>query len=368
MIYLNAASHGVPDLAVRERIRAYLDREDEIGPAAAEIEAMDEMADVYQKAARVIGAPTKNVTLVGTTTIGWNSAVISLALSDRRVLVAPGEWSSDVAVLIRLGAIVETMPINGQGCLDLAALQNRIDDSVGAIVAPMVCSLTGERYPLEEISRLDRPDDALFIVDAAQAVGQIPVSVETLGCDVLAATTRKWLRAPRDTALLYVSDKAFAQMHANPAPRLFGIAFENGGFADHQGIRRFDPNSAFAPQRLGMGVALDLFLDDPEAFMAVPNRLAASVRDMAAEAGLTVACPEAGRPSAITTLQLSEDQFAAAMPRLKAANIAVATPSPSCEPLRLAKSVQGRFLRISPHAYNTEDEIAQVFEIIRAAA
>ena len=368
MIYLNAASHGLPDVAVRSRMRSYLDREDEIGPAAAEVEAAEEMAAAYEKAARVIDAPVANVTLVNTTTIGWNAAVCSLPLAGRRVLVAPGEWSSGVAVLLRMGARVEAMPVDGQGCLDLRALQDLIDDDVAAISSPMVCSLTGEHYPLEKVAALERPDDTLLIVDAAQAVGQIPVSVLELGCDVLAATTRKWLRGPRDTALLYVSDKAFAQMRPNPAPRLFGITFEDGVFADHEGIRRFDPSSAFAPQRLGMGTALDRFLAGREAFMERPARLAQLVRELAAQAGLTAACPEAGTPTAITTLRLNESRFEAAMSGLKAANIAVATPAPSCEPLRPADTVAGRFLRISPHAYNTEDEITQVFEIIGSAA
>ena len=368
MIYLNAASHGLPDVAVRDRMRAYLDREDEIGPAAAEIEAGAEMKEVCRKAALVIGAAASNVTLVGTTTIGWNSAVTSLPLAGRRVLIAPGAWASDAAVLARMGARVEVMPEDGQGCLDLAALQTRIDDDVAAICAPMICSLTGEHYPLEAIGALARPDTTLFIVDAAQAVGQVPVSVDVLGCDVLAATTRKWLRGPRDTALLYVSDKAFAQMRANPAPRLFGIAFQDGRFEDEAGIRRFDPNSAFAPQRLGLGVALDQFLADPEAFMRRPAQLARKVREHAEACGIATACPCAGVPSAITTLRLREPVFDAIADRLKASNIGVATPSPSCEPLRPPETVDGRFLRLSPHAYNSEDEIAQVFEIIRTAA
>ena len=171
MIYMNAASHGMPDRTVRDRMRAYMDREDQIGPAAAEEEAGPEMIAVTGKAAQVIGAAPEGVVLVGTTTIGWNSAVLSLPLAGRRVLVAPGEWASDVAVLGRMGAAVETMPVAADGTLDLDALAGRIDDDLGAICLPMVCSLTGERYPAEQIGALPRPEGCFFVVDAAQAVG-----------------------------------------------------------------------------------------------------------------------------------------------------------------------------------------------------
>ena len=83
MIYMNAASHGLPDAAVRARMIAYLQREDEIGPARAEDEAAEEMQSVRDKAAKVIDAPAEQVVLLGTTTIGWNAAVLSLPLAGR---------------------------------------------------------------------------------------------------------------------------------------------------------------------------------------------------------------------------------------------------------------------------------------------
>jgi selenocysteine lyase/cysteine desulfurase len=366
MIYLNAAGHGLPDRAVRDRMRAYLDREDEIGPSAAEDEAMEEMASVVDKAAQVIGAPKDNVALVGTTTVAWNAAVLSLPLKDRRVLVAPGEWSSNVAVLQRMGAEIEVMPTDRTGALDIKALSNRIDDRTGAICASHVCSLTGERYPLEQIGALVRPEDCMFVVDAAQSIGQIELSIDGLNCDVLAATTRKWLRGPRDTAMLYVSDRALAHMRPNPAPRLFNIVKHGHQLKDKPNISRFDAGSFFAPQRLGLGVALGLFLENPRARFDELASKSSLVRRIAKEMGHVVVGSEPEQ-SAIVTLHLDDDKAEAAMTRLKEAGVSLKNPAPDCEPLRQVPANPNGYIRIAPHIYNTDDEVHQAMELIGPA-
>ncbi|MEM1297709.1 MAG: aminotransferase class V-fold PLP-dependent enzyme [Pseudomonadota bacterium] len=365
MIYLNAAAHGLPDAAVRARMRAHLELEDQIGPIAAECEAGEEMAAVTAKAARVIDAPAENVTLMPTTTLGWNAAVMSLPLAGKRVMVAPGEWSSDVAVLQRMGARIEPIPTDNAGALDVKALAANLDDDVAAICLPMVCSLTGDLYPAAQIGALPRPDTCAFVVDAAQAVGQMPVSVRALNCDILAATTRKWVRGPRDTGLLYVSDTALERMEANPAPRLYNIVADGNALNDRPGIRRFGSDSGFAPQRLGQGVALDQFLDGAEQIFALLNQLTIHASDTAAKHGLPLANREPSG-SAIITLQLPRAEADAGMARIRDAGIDMKDAGPDCEPLRAIDADAEAFLRISPHVYNTEAEIDCFFDALTA--
>ena len=367
MIYLNAASHGLCDSAVRARMIAYLQREDQIGPAKAEREAQDEMTGARAMAARAIGASEADVMLLGTTTIGWNAAVRALPLADRRVLVAPGEWTSDVAVLARMGARIEVMPTDETGDLDVSAIAGLIDDDLAAICAPQVCSLTGETYCLSRIGALPRPHGCLFIVDAAQSLGQLPVSVADLGADILAATTRKWIRGPRDTALLYVAPQVFEQMAPNPAPRIAGLSGGGQSIADKPGIARFSPGDGFAPLRLGLGVALSQFLADPDEAMAAPARLAAHLRSGLRELRWQLACADDARATAITTLTGSPERIGAVTAALKRAGYAFASPSPDCEPLRGIDPGMQAFLRLSPHGYNTLAEIDLALAIIARA-
>ncbi|MEM7058953.1 MAG: aminotransferase class V-fold PLP-dependent enzyme [Pseudomonadota bacterium] len=363
MIYLNSAGHGLPGRAVRQRIRDYLQLEDDIGPGAAEAETIPAAQAVTGLAAKAINAPAENVGLVGTTTIGWNGAVLNLPLAGRRVLVAPGQWVSDVAVLTRMGAHVEMMPMTPEGHVDMDELARELGSGIGALCMPMVSSLGGERYPVEEIGALRRPEDTYYIIDGAQALGQMPVDVAAINCDVFASTTRKWLRAPRGTALVYVADHVFAHMLPNPLPRIAGLRVEGGNILDKPGIERFSPGAVYVPQRLGLGTALEMFLEDPGAAMAAPNQLAAYVRKRALDEGYTLTCP-AEFATAITTLRLPSDHVARIAKRLADADIACAVPSPSCEPMRSSDWAEGGFLRISPHVYNSEADIDAVFETI----
>jgi len=96
-----------------------------------------------------------------------------------------------------LGARIEVMPTDGAGCLDLAATGARIDGDLAAICAPMVCSLTGERYPVEALGALPRPESTFYVVDVSQALGQMPVDMQRIGADIVADLILDAYRLPQ---------------------------------------------------------------------------------------------------------------------------------------------------------------------------
>jgi len=371
MAYLNAAGSGLPDASVRRRMIDHLRREDEIGPVAAEAEAAEEIAALRPRLAGLIGAEADEIAFLDWGTLAWNAAILSMRLAGRRVLVAPGEWSSNVALLQRLGARIEIMATDGAGRLDIGGIAARIDGDLAGIFLPQVSSLTGERYPAEAIGALDRPDGCLYVVDAAQSLGQMPVSMAALAADILAGPTRKWLRGPKGTGLLAVRRKALAYLAPSRLADDGTLRWPYGpGDARAEDIataRRFEKSAAFAPLRLGLAAALEVYLADPAGIHARLGTLAAHVRHRAARLGLALAGAEP-EPSAIVTLQGPAAAIDAMAAAAATAGFTIKRAMPSCEPLRPARTVRGGFLRVSPHVYNSEAEIDALFDVLARAA
>ena len=333
-IYLNAAGHGLCDPAVGRRMAAHLAREAEVGEMRAAGEVAEELAAVRAAAAGSIGAAVERTGLSQDTGGPWRTLVSRLALRGRRVLAAPHEWGDNLRWLSRLTenakGRVETLPPLDMDAPDLSAWRARIDSDVAAILAPMVTSVTGLRYPVEAIGALPRPDDALFVVDAAQAVGQGAVDVAAIGCDALFATTRKWVRGPMETGLYWVGERAEAVTGLTAAAP--------------------NPNVAL---RLGQGVALRLATGRGEA--------SDMLRRMLRVEGIE---PLPGTTGAVT-LRVPHGAAVGLRARMVDAGIVAKWPDPALdEPASGLSLADGPLLRLSPHVYNTEHDIRRAADVL----
>jgi selenocysteine lyase/cysteine desulfurase len=171
-----------------------------------------EVAATYDEVAALIGAAPGEVALVENATFAWHQAFWSLGLRPGdRILTADAEYASGFISFLqarrRLGVTVEVLPDDESGQVSLGALAEALDDGrgpVGLVALTHVPTNGGLVNPAAEVGRLTRDAGAPFLLDACQSVGQMPVDVEAIGCDMLAATGRKFLRAPRGTGFLYV--------------------------------------------------------------------------------------------------------------------------------------------------------------------
>ncbi len=368
-VYLNAASHGLPDRTVHERVLAYTKREAAAGAIRAAAEAADEIASIRCKAAAFIASQPDEIAFTTTTTLGWGMAVGSLPLTGKRMLVAPHEWASNIAALRRFAntraMTLEPLPVTPEGDVDLNALRARLDDDVAGLCVPMVSSLTGRRYPVEAIGKLPRAGSCFYIVDAAQALGQMPVDVRAIGCDILAATARKWLRGPRGTALLYVSRETLARLNPVPYPdtaHLIGQP-ESGNFRDSETAARFESFDFYVPLRLALGAAIDAANASSLAGIAKKiEALASHARARAGQAGLTLHGP-AEVQSGITSVLLPAGKKAEVEKALGAALVTVKFPDFANEPLSPLPESQA-LLRVAPHVYNSRDQIDALFDAL----
>jgi cysteine desulfurase / selenocysteine lyase len=170
-----------------------------------------ELQATYDEVAALIGAQRDEIALVENATFAWHQAFWSLPLrAGDRILTCTVEYASSYLSYLqaerRRGVSIEVIPDDDDGQLSLPGLADLLEDDrapVGLVAVTHVPTNGGLVNPVAGVGALCREAGVPFLLDACQSVGQMPVDVDATGCDLLAATGRKFLRAPRGTGFLY---------------------------------------------------------------------------------------------------------------------------------------------------------------------
>jgi len=206
-----------------------------------------------------------------------------------------------------------------------------------------------------------------YLLDACQAVGHLPVDVDTLGCDFLSATGRKYLRGPRGTGFLYVRQDRWADLE----PPFLDVHAARWAPGDEvvmrADARRFESWEHSVANRLGLGAAVDYALAlGADAIAARVCALADSLRDQLARVpALTLHDLGRDRCGIVTFTIEGVDVYAlAARLREQGINISVST----IDFARYDFEARGldAVARASVHYYNTEDELTRLVDAITA--
>jgi selenocysteine lyase/cysteine desulfurase len=277
--YLHNAGAGLMPQPVIAAMKDHIDLEARIGGYAA----------AAHEAAR-LGAAPDEIALTENATVAWQHAFYSLPFGPGdRILTARAEYAANYVAYLqvarRTGAVVEVIPDDEKGALDPAALERMIDGRVKLISITWVPTNGGLTNPAAAVGRIARARGIPYLLDACQAVGQMPVDVGEIGCDMLSATGRKFLRGPRGTGFLYIRRDLLRRLEPVvidhfAAPWVAPDAYRLRGDA-----RRFETWENNYAARLGLGAAVDyalaLGLPAIEArCRALADRLRAGLREI----------------------------------------------------------------------------------------
>jgi selenocysteine lyase/cysteine desulfurase len=373
-IHLNNAGAGLMAQPTLDAMLGHLRLEAEIGSYEAADTAEEAIADTYAAVAELLGGRADEIAFFDNATHAWNAAFYSIPFRPGdRILTGRAEYGSNVLAYLqvaqRAGAEVVVVQNDEYGQLDVAALRELVDERTRLIGVSQVPTSGGLVNPAAEIGKVAREAGVLYLVDATQSVGQFPVDVEELGCDLLTATGRKFLRGPRGTGFLWVRTAALDRLDPFVAEIRSATWDGKRGFTWVDGARRFESweNSYVnmlglrAAVRQALGLGLDAIRD--RAFA-----LGAHLRSALLEL-VGVSTHDLGRTRcAIVTALVDGMPSAAVQAALREAGVNVTVTTPEHTQFDTEERGLPSLVRLSPHYYNTEDELDRAVEQIASLA
>jgi selenocysteine lyase/cysteine desulfurase len=223
----------------------------------------DQLSVLRANAARLIGAEAGEIAFGTSGSAVWGmvfAALPPLRPGDR-ILVGRQEWGGNVATMqravARAGATLEVIPCRDDGSVDADALAAMIDDKVRLISLTWLPANGGLINDAEAIGKIANAAGIPYLVDAGQALGQVPIDVAKIGCDVLKAAGRKYIRGPRGTALLYIRSTFLKTLE----PVFLDVS--SGPLVDwmpeiRTDARLFETSEASVALHMGLGEAITL--------------------------------------------------------------------------------------------------------------
>src|SRR5688572_22311345 len=209
VVHFNNAGAALMPQPVLHATIGHLQLEALVGGYEAAAQAHGAVEHVYDAAAALLGCQRDEIAIVENATRAWDMAFYAVPLGPGdRILTAVAEYASNyiafLQVVRKTGAVVEIIPNDESGQISIDALRQAIDDRVKLIAITHIPTNGGLVNPAAAVGKVAREAGVPYLLDACQSVGQMPIDVEAIGCDMLSATGRKFLRGPRGTGFLYV--------------------------------------------------------------------------------------------------------------------------------------------------------------------
>jgi len=371
IIHFNNAGSSLMPKPVSDVLHSYLYKEERFGGYETAILANDAIENFYAAAGKLLNCDTDEIAYAENATRAWGMAFYAFNFQPGdRILTTISEYGSNVIAYNqqanRYGVEAIFVPNDENGQLDVSALENLIDERVKLISISHIPTGGGLVNPAREVGRIAKAADIPYLLDSCQGVGQIPLDVNEIGCDILCGTGRKYLRGPRGTGLLYVRREMIEKLEPPMLDLHAATLLTPSQYEIRTDARRFENWEQYFAGKTALGKAIDYACS--WGLDAIRDRiysLATVLREkLAAIDGVTLT-DEGVEKCGIVTFMAGPLNATAIKKALAAKGINVSTSSSSGSLVSFQQRGLSIVVRASLHYYNTIEEVEYFVTVLQ---
>ena len=370
-LFLNSAGASLMPQPVVRAMSAYLQQETQLGGYEVERLQRDQIDQLYEEIARLLNTRPDHIAYAYSATHATMQALSAIPFrAGDTILTTTNDYVSNQLAFLSMQQrlSIQLRRINNlpNGDLDLTHLEELLRAHRPVLVAiTHVPTNSGMVLPVEEVGKLCRQYGAWYLLDAAQSVGQLPVDVACIGPDFLVATGRKFLRGPRNTGFLYVSDRV---LKAGLSPLFIdrrGASWTGPDtFTLQVGARRFEPQEL---SLLSVGLAEAVRYANQVGIEAIAQQnqhLIQRLRRGLQQLESLTLLDRGSIQSSLLTFHLSRQPLSALETVLRRERVIYTVQYPPFALIDFGQKGVNWVVRLSPHYFNTLSEMDDVVAIL----
>lgn len=365
VIHLNNAGASLMPNVVTEAIVDHLHLEANIGGYEASALRADAIKEFYNQAGRLLNCKPSSIAFTSSATDSYSRALSSIPFKPGDIILASNDdfISNQIQFLSlkkRMGIKIERIRNANEGGVDLNDLDHKLKT-----LKPRMLSIThiptnsGLIQPVKKIGEIISKYDTTYLLDACQSIGQMKLDVNELKCDFLSATNRKFLRGPRGTGILYVSDKALGSGLEPLFIDMRGAEWvEKDSYQPREGAIRYEDWEFAYALVLGSGAAIEYCLKvREERIWKSVKGLADYLRAKLVEVDKVRVLDHGPEVGALVTFHVNDSDASVIVQKLLAKKINVVSSYRNVAVIDFDAKRVPWAVRVSPHYYNTQDEL-----------
>ena len=351
-IYLNTASQSPLNTLVNDRLQSYL--KTELNPVGKKPFHRDETRVLLSK---LLGGLPEEYALTTSTGVGLGMVAqgIDFKSGDNIIIPEREHWNNTFPWLNleKKGVDIRFAKINADQSIDPEAIEKLIDNKTRVVAIAAVRFNSGFRPNLSAIGKIAHEKGALFVVDAAQGAGMVPIDVESDQIDVMSGCGFKWLLGMQGTGFLYVS-KRIAPLINPILPGMFAAHISHDQLSYYDDARKFETGtiaySLFDAWCAGLQLLLDIGIKNIYERALENTDL---IIDGLQEKGYVLKTPIRTRDERTAIVHFNTGHL-----------LTTKTLYEKLKEKKVLVTLQNENIRVSPNFFNTEEDIKKLLNFL----